>query len=191
MRSLWVASLLLLTAFQQLAARTYHELTELDAVFDRHGVTGTFVLFDPARDRMEISNRLRAQQRFPKLSDGNRAAADVLDRFWLDGPLAISAIEQTEFLARLVARKVPVTEAAVRAVEAGTLVEKTSRYELHGRAGRLVNPKRQIGWWVGWVVRDGKYYPFALNLDLFSDADAAKPIAIGRECLKALGKLER
>src|SRR4051794_8661682 len=109
MRSPWVAALLVLAALPQLLARTYHEVTELDAIFDRYGINGTFVLFDPARDRMEISNRLRAQQRFPNSGDRTQPIGDALDRFWLDGPRKISAIEQTEFLARLLGRKLPVT----------------------------------------------------------------------------------
>ena len=41
------------------------------------------------------------------------------------------------------------------------------------------------------MERDGKVYPFALNIDLKCDADAEKRIPIGRDCLKALGKLKR
>ncbi len=189
MRALWVAALLLLTTLPELAARTYHEVTELDAIFDRYGFTGTFVLFDPARDRMEISNRLRAQRRFTELDSGNRVAGDAVDRFWLNGPLTISAIEQTEFLARLVAGKLPVREEAIRAAKETTLLERTGPSELHGKSGRLFNSKRQIGWWAGWVEREGKCYPFALNIDMFTDEDAGKRIPIGRECLKVLGKL--
>jgi|SRR5947209_3140958 len=181
MRSLWVAALLLLTTLPHLPARTYHEVTELDAVFDRYGSTGTFVLFDPARDRMEVSNKLRAQQRFAMGSSFRIAN--------LEGPVTISAIEQTEFLGRLVAGKLPANEEAVRAVKEKSLVERTRSYELHGETGRLSNSNRQIGWWAGWVERDGKRYPFALNIDMFKDRDAEKRIAIGRACLKVLGKL--
>ncbi len=55
---------------------------------------------------------------------------------------------------------------------------------LEGSAG-----KRSIGWWVGWVKRDSKIFPFALNFDMNSEADAEKRIPIGRDCLKILGKL--
>lgn len=124
-----------------------------------------------------------------KLGYGNMEIGQVVDRFWLDGPLAISAVEQTEFLSRLVDRKLPVSAAAIRAVKEITLFEKTETYELHGKTGWLFNPKAQVGWWVGWIERDGKTYPFALNIDMKEEADVAKRILIGRECLKALGKL--
>ena len=57
-----------------------------------------------------------------------------------------------------------------------TLVEKTGSYELHAKTGWLFDEK--LGWWVGWVERDGKVYPFALNIDLKNDADAEKRIPI-------------
>ena len=181
MRSFWVASLLLLTLLRQLPARTYHEVTELDAVFDRYGVTGTFVLFAPSRDRMEISNRLRAQQRF--------ARPPLFQVPAIDGSRTLSAIGQTEFLARLLAPKAGQQEESVRALRNVTLLEKTGRYELHAKAGLLSGAPRKIGWWAGWLERDGKFYPFALNIDMLKEDDAAKQILVGRECLKALGVL--
>ena len=39
------------------------------------------------------------------------------------------------------------------------------------------------------IERENKVYPFALNIDMMHDRDAAKRIPLGRECLKALGKL--
>jgi beta-lactamase class D OXA-50 len=124
-----------------------------------------------------------------KLGYGNMEIGNVVDRFWLDGPLAISAVEQTEFLNRLVAGKLPVSAEATRAVKEITLLEKTETYELHGKTGWHFDTTQQIGWWVGWVEREGKVYPFALNIDMAGDADAAKRIPLGRDCLKALNKL--
>ena len=78
----------------------------------------------------------------------------------------------------------------MRAVKEITLLEKTDTYELHGKTGWWIGPAPpQIGWWVGWIERGNKVYPFALNFDMMKDDDAAKRIPIGRECLKALGKL--
>ena len=125
-----------------------------------------------------------------KLGYGNMEIGDVVDRFWLDGPLMISAVEQTEFLARLAAGNLPFGDAAVGAAKEITLLEKTDAFELHGKTGWYW-PKagQQIGWWVGWLERDGRVYAFALNIDLNDDADAEKRVPLGRACLKALGKL--
>jgi beta-lactamase class D len=117
---------------------------------------------------------------------GNREIGTVVDRFWLDGPLKISAIEQTEFLAKLVQRKLPVDERAVAAVEEITLLEQNERWSLHGKTGW----QPPIGWWVGWVKRGDRLTTFALNMDILKEADAPKRIVVGKACLKALGVIE-
>ncbi len=125
-----------------------------------------------------------------RLGYGNMEIGGVVDRFWLDGPLAISAIEQTQFLHRLATGKLPVKPEAVRAVKEITLLEKTDAYAIHAKTGwHWPESGQQIGWWVGWIERDGEASPFALNIDINVDADAEKRIPIARECLKALGKL--
>ena len=141
----------------------------------------------------ELARRIgleRMREGVRKLGYGNMETGDVVDRFWLDGPLAISALEQAEFLARLLDGKLPVSGEAVRAVKEITLLEKTDTHQLHGKTGWYW-PKegQQIGWWVGWVERDGTTYPFALNIDINQDSDAEKRIPLARACLKALGKL--
>jgi len=141
----------------------------------------------------EVARRIgleRMREGVKKLGYGNMEIGDVVDRFWLDGPLAISAVEQTEFLHRLASGKLPVREEAVRAVKEITILEKTDAYELHGKTGWYwPDEGQQIGWWVGWIERNGETYPFALNIDINADADATKRIPIARELLKSLGKL--
>ncbi len=141
----------------------------------------------------ELARRIgleRMREGVKKLGYGNMQIGHVVDRFWLDGPLAISAVEQTKFLHRLVKGSLPISPDAVRSVKEITLLEKTDAYELHGKTGWMIGPMPpQIGWWVGWIERENKVYPFALNIDMSKETDAAKRIPIGRECLKALGKL--
>lgn len=141
----------------------------------------------------ELARRIgieRMREGVRRLDYGNMEIGNVVDRFWLVGPLAISAVEQAEFLYRLTKGSLPVDPKVLAAVKEITLLEKTDTYELHGKAGWVVGPTPpDIGWWVGWIERESKVYPFALNMDMQSDADAAKRIPIGRECLKVLGKL--
>ena len=51
-----------------------------------------------------------------RLDYGNMDAGSVIDAFWLDGPLKISALEQTRFLGRLAQGKLPFPTAAMAAV---------------------------------------------------------------------------
>jgi beta-lactamase class D len=117
---------------------------------------------------------------------GNREIGAVVDRFWLDGPLKISAIEQTDFLAKLVLRKLPVAERAIVGVEEITLLERNERWSLHAKTGW----QPPIGWWVGWVKRGDRLTTFALNMDIPKETDAPKRIVVGKACLRALGVIE-
>jgi beta-lactamase class D len=142
----------------------------------------------------ELARRIGLDQMregLKKLSYGNMQTGDVVDRFWLDGPLAISAVEQAEFLQRVADGKLPVSSNALRAAREITLLEKTDAYSLHGKTGWYVpeGGGQEIGWWIGWVEREGKVYPFALNIDINANSDAEKRISIARECLAKLGKL--
>lgn len=140
----------------------------------------------------ELARRIgleRMRDGVKRLNYGNMDIGKIVDRFWLDGPLKISAVEQTEFLNRLLARKLRIKEDVIAAVKEITLQEKTDAYALHAKTGWGGSGKPYIGWWVGWVERNNQIFPFALNIDMMSDADAPKRVSIGRDCLKALGKL--
>jgi len=141
----------------------------------------------------ELARRIgleRMREGVRKLGYGNMELGDVVDRFWLVGPLAISAVEQTQFLDRLVKGSLPVDPKAQTAVKEITLLEKTETYELHAKTGWYAGPTSpQIGWWVGWIERENRVYPFALNFNIQKDADGDKRLSLGRDCLKALGKL--
>ncbi len=142
----------------------------------------------------ELARRIgleRMRAAVKTLGYGNAEIGEVVDRFWLDGPLKISAMEQVQFLHRLTSGQLPMQDKAVRAVIEITPLEKGEKHALHGKTGWHWpgDGGQQIGWWVGWIERGGKVYPFALNIDINSDEDAAKRIPIARACLQALGKL--
>jgi beta-lactamase class D len=120
---------------------------------------------------------------------GNSDIGATVDRFWLDGPLQISAIEQTRFLARLAQGALPYPESIQRAVRDIVLLENTGRYRLHGKTGWVNAPGPGVGWWVGWVEHERGLYAFAINVDIRSQVDADKRIPLAKGCLKALGVL--
>jgi beta-lactamase class D len=124
-----------------------------------------------------------------KLNYGNMDPGTVVDQFWLDGPLKISALEQTAFLDKLAQDQLPFPPAAMAAVRDITRQEGTA--DLHAKTGWGSPPNAQvdIGWWVGWVKKDGKLYTFALNLDISNDAAGEKRVPLGKAALTALGLL--
>ena len=126
------------------------------------------------------------QEDLTRLQYGNGEIGTVVDRFWLDGPLQISAVEQTQFLAQLAQEKLPFPVKAQKDVKAITLLETNAQGELHGKTGWLTSTKPQVGWWVGWVEKQGRVYAFALNMDIRSETDLEKRVALGKAGLKAL-----
>jgi len=237
------------------------ERSELARHFKAAGVTGTFVMYDIAADRISVHDKARADQRFAPQSTfkivnamigldtgavrdelevlpyggkpqmikewerdmnlrdgirisnvpvyqelarrigaqrmqhyidlvgyGNRNIGNVIDRFWLDGPLEISAVEQARLMARLAQRQLPFTERSMRTVRDMIRQDGTPQgYAMFAKTGWGFHlPNAQIGWLVGWIEKDGKSYAFALNIDVLSNADAAKRQPLVRDCLETL-----
>jgi len=118
---------------------------------------------------------------------GNAEIGTVVDRFWLFGPLKISAVEQTEFLASLAEGTLPFPKTQQEVVQGSIRLEQQDNWTLYGKTGWENFPNPGVGWWVGWVKKSGHVYAFALNIDIREAADAAKRIELGKASLKALG----
>ncbi len=133
----------------------------------------------------------REQQWVNRLHYGNRRIGTVVDRFWLDGPLEISAVEQTGFLSRLARQQLPASKRNQLTVRDLLKIEEKDGYALFAKTGWGMSTKPGIGWWVGWVERGDRLYTFALNIDINADKDTEKRIPLARELLKALGALPK
>jgi len=104
----------------------------------------------------------------------------------LRAPLAINAIEQTQFLAGLAKRTLPFPVSAQQQVAEITRIDGGPGWSLHAKTGWQKAPGAGVGWWVGWVKRGDQVYPFALNIAIRGSADAPKREQLGRESLRAL-----
>ncbi len=123
------------------------------------------------------------------LDCGNREIGTVIDQFWLQGPLKISAVEQTAFLARLARRQLPMSTAIQHSMHDIIRLEHGDGWTLYGKTGWENAPGAGIGWWVGWLEKSSHVYAFALNLDIRRPEDAAQRIELGKASLRALGLL--
>ncbi|HEX5514544.1 MAG TPA: class D beta-lactamase [Gammaproteobacteria bacterium] len=140
----------------------------------------------------ELARRVgleRMQEHVTRLDYGNRDIGATVDKFWLVGPLEISAVEQTQFLALLAEQALAFPEEAQRGVAEIIRLEQRENLTLYGKTGWENAPEPGIGWWVGWVRKDGSVYPFALNIDIRQASDASQRVELGRASLKALGLL--
>lgn len=140
----------------------------------------------------ELARRIglqRMREALVRLGYGNQQIGSDVTTFWLRGPLAISAVEQTRFLSRLAHRTLPFPAQAQRQVAEITQVESGPGWSLHAKTGWQNAPGAGVGWWVGWVRKGERITPFALNIAMAGAADAPKRERLGRSSLQALGIL--
>jgi len=124
-----------------------------------------------------------------RLGYGNEQIGDTVTTFWLRGPLAISAVEQTRFLSGLAHQRLPFPRGAQQQVAEITQVDSGPGWSLHAKTGWQNAPGAGVGWWVGWVQKGEQITPFALNFAMAGNADAPKREQLGRASLRAVGVL--
>jgi beta-lactamase class D len=129
------------------------------------------------------------QARLDAVGYGNRSMAGGDDRFWLEGGgLAISAVEQVDFLARLVAGELPVSEEAHEIVRAALPAESDGEATLRFKTGTAREADRPwVAWLVGWVERPDGVHEFACWLQDPGDFDSVR----SRRLAFCKGMLER
>ncbi|WP_327084616.1 class D beta-lactamase [Nocardiopsis sp. EMB25] len=122
---------------------------------------------------------------------GNReiGGADAVDRFWLEGPLEVTPMEQTVFLASLARAELPVEERHQRAVREIAMVDEVGDHALFAKTGWGGTVDPSPGWWVGWVEYGDDVHTFALRVDIEDESQLELRERVGRELLVELGVL--
>lgn len=141
----------------------------------------------------EIARRVGPERMAAKVASAGYGNADIaggIDRFWLDGALRISALEQLDFLSRLDHRRLPFSPAAMDTVLDLMTVEKTDAHTLLAKTGWAARVSPGVGWYVGMVKRGGQTWYFALNIDLSDPAKAPARQAVVRAVLQHEGLLQ-
>jgi beta-lactamase class D len=140
----------------------------------------------------ELARRIglrRIQQQINLLHYGNENIGHKVDRFWLDGPLEISSIEQVEFLTKLATKSLPYPDHIQQSVHEILLIEKGKNWKMYGKTGWQNAPGKGVGWFVGWLEKSDKLYVFALNMDIADVSDASKRVELSKASLHALDLL--
>lgn len=107
----------------------------------------------------ELARRIgleRMRDNVVKMNHGNREIGTIVDIFWLKGPLNISAIEQTRFLAKLAQGTLPLSELVQKSVRKIVRLDKGPNWTLYGKTGWENGPDPGVGWWVGWVQKEDR-----------------------------------
>jgi beta-lactamase class D len=141
----------------------------------------------------QVASRIGAE-RMKKFVDafdyGNRDIGGALDRFWLDGALRISALEQIEFLKRFHGGDLPVSKRSLMLVKDILTVEKTDDATIHFKTGAFAKDGKLVfGWLVGYAERGEATSFFAMNLDIHGAPHLAQRLAMTRALLKRAGAI--
>ena len=119
-----------------------------------------------------------------RLDYGNAEIGEHVDRFWLDGSLRISALEQVEFLQKLYRNQLPFSIAHQRLVKDIMLNEASYTSRLRAKTGWALRDGQDLGWWVGWVERPEGPVFFACNIDMDGGRQAPARKAVVLDILR-------
>lgn len=136
----------------------------------------------------EVARRIgatRMQHHVDAFAYGNRQVSSPIDRFWLDGALRITPLEQVDFLRRLKAGALPVRPEHVALVLRLITLEENKDLVLRGKTGLQIQGDRLVGWLVGFVDRGGASYVYA-TLVLAPASEARRIIPLRLELTKQL-----
>jgi len=117
----------------------------------------------------ELARRIGEEQMqlwLNSTSYGNKNWGGGIDQFWLKGELRITPIEQTLFLAQPVKETLPFSKANQQLVKEIMIEKEMDVYRLGAKTGWAILPDQtNIGWFVGYILKDGKWYTFATNIE--------------------------
>lgn len=128
----------------------------------------------------------RAREYLRRIDYGNADPSVDRGAYWIDGTLAVSALEQIDFLRRLYTNTLPFTVEHQRLVKDVMIGEAGRDWILRAKTGW----EGRHGWWVGWVEWPEGPVFFALNIDTPNRLDDLyKREAITRELLRTIHAL--
>ncbi len=115
---------------------------------------------DMARDVGETS----MQGFIDRMKYGNQDISGGIDLFWLDSSLEISAVEQVDFIEKLVQENLPFEEKHQKTVKRMMIQDEQDTYTLHGKTGTRLSDFK-LGWYIGFVETRKDTWVFAVNIN--------------------------
>ncbi len=141
----------------------------------------------------EMARRIgveRMQAEIDRIGYGNREIGGTIHRFWLEGPLTISADEQVEFLKKLNARSLPYSPAHQEAVIDIIELKRGDNWVLRAKTGWALSADPDVGWLVGWLEAGQEVYVFAINIDIVDRSDLLARQNVVLDALEAITGLQ-
>lgn len=125
------------------------------------------------------------RERLQELEFGNQLTGEVVDEFWLNSELTVSATEQILFLKALASGTLPFAQEHQQILKTIMLNEEGADYRLYAKTGWAIRVDK-VGWFVGYVERAGQTSLFAMNMEMDDGKKAKLRKQITMEALKIL-----
>lgn len=112
----------------------------------------------------ELARRTGGQQMkywLDEVQYGNADTTGGIDLFWLKGGLLVSPEQQIAFLRRLHDNRLPFSQRNMDIVKNILLEKETPDYAIRAKTGWGDEEDRYIGWYVGYIEKNGNVYYFA------------------------------
>lgn len=137
------------------------------------------------QDMAKDIGETRMQEKIKMLEYGNQDITGGIQSFWLDNSLKISALEQINFMEKLVKEELPFEEKHQKTVKRMMIQDEQDDYTLHGKTGTRLSDLG-LGWYVGFIDIKKDTWVFAVNIN--GSGTEAKNITL--ETLKQMGIIE-
>lgn len=121
-----------------------------------------------------------------ELDYGNQQTGQQVDSFWLNGDLAISAVEQISFLRKLYNRDLPFQRDHIEILMQIMVTQQTPQHTVYAKTG-WAGTEPQVAWYVGIVDSRNGAWLFAMNMRVDSPEQAALREKLTVQSLQALG----
>ena len=136
----------------------------------------------------ELARRIgeaRMQSWVDRIKYGNMDIGSEIDNFWLVGELRITPMEQLHFLKKFSNGDLPFNKEHINTVQEILIEDRNDQYVFRAKTG-WADFGQPIGWYIGYIVYNGKTFIFVNNIDINSNEDAKARKAIVREVFKEL-----
>lgn len=97
-------------------------------------------------------------------SCGNQNLESDLERFWLDGSLKITPINQVELLRKFYEEQPPFSRRSYQILKPIMLAEKKPAYSIYAKTGWGKVEAKDIGWWIGYLETKDNTIFFATRI---------------------------
>lgn len=120
---------------------------------------------------------------------GNRDIGGApIDKFWLEGHLRISPLEQVHFLRRFYRAELPVSARSLDIVKDIIPGEKVGDAMIRAKTGTVQrHGKPVLGWLVGYAEKGDNVATFALNIDVHGQPDLDRRWPMAKAMLGKIG----